>query len=326
MVKVGYIKSDILPISTGVPQGSILGPLLFLLYINDIAYLSESMNIDLYADDSTLYKAGLNLQNVEADLQNNLVLIEKWCSINNMLLHPDKTKCMVIGTRQKLKKSTPLHLTVSGKCIENVKNQKVLGVYIENNMSWKTQTHKMSLKLNSKIALLRRISYYLTQDTKILFYNAYIMSTFDYCCTVWGKGNQSGISKIVNIQKRAARIILCKSYRTPSSSLFKELKWLPFQYRCKYYAALLVFKSINNQTPSYISDLLKFSTNDKYNLRSSTWKNLSQLTPRTNYLKDTFSYYSREVWNDIPLTIRSVKSINSFKHLLKTYLFNLSQS
>jgi hypothetical protein len=113
------------------------------------------------------------------------------------------------------------------------------------------------------------------------------MSTSDYCCTVWGKGNQDGINEIVNIQVSAACIVLRKSYRKPSSSHFKELKWLPLQCSCKYHAAILDFKSINNQTPSYIwiNQSSPQKTNTSFALQLG--KKISQLTPRKSYLKDT---------------------------------------
>jgi hypothetical protein len=103
LVKIGNLQSQTMKIISDVLQGSILGPLLFLIYINDIAFISNDIKIDLFADDSTLYESGENISKVEVKLQDHLNNIEKWCKINNMALIPDKSKCMVIGTRQKSK-------------------------------------------------------------------------------------------------------------------------------------------------------------------------------------------------------------------------------
>ena len=239
-----------------------------------------------------------------------------------MSIHPAKTKCMVISTNYKLKIKKELNLTINDILIENVTVQKLLGVYIDNTLSWKSQITKICSKLNSKIALLKRISYYLTYDMKLLFYNAYIMSTFDYCCTVWGKGKYIQ-NTIYKTQKRVARLILNKPIKTNSIEMFNTLKWLPFPKRCEYHIAILVFKASNNLAPDYIAKLLTFSNNTSYNLRSIDRKDLVYHKARTNYLKQSFSYNSTLVWNAVPLALRNVSNIYSFKRQFKKHLLNI---
>ena len=160
---------------------------------------------------------------------------------------------------------------------------------------------------------------------KRLFYNAYILPMFDYGCLVWGKGTNSYVNKIINLQKRIAKIILGKSKRAPSTDLFKELKWLKFSDRCKYHSAVLVYKTLNNMAPSYMSEIVSFSENNLYMLRSVTNKDIVlQTRPRTNYMKSSFTYYSRNVWNIIPLEIRESKNIQTYKIKFKQYLIGES--
>ena len=184
-----------------------------------------------------------------------------------MMLHPAKTKCMLLGSKCKMRstQSPNIKLELDEVIIENVSFQKVLGIYVDNTLSWNIQLKKICSKLNSKIALLKRISTYLTHDMKLMYYNAYIMSTFDYCCSIWGKGTyiEAAISKM---QKRAARIILNKPLRTNSVEMFAELQWLPFTKRYDYHVALLVYKCINNSAPKYITNHLTFSKNSAYSL------------------------------------------------------------
>ena len=154
-----------------------------------------------------------------------------------------------------------------------------------------------------------------------MFYNSYILPIFDYCCVIWGKDNKRYINKIHILQKRVAKIILNKPMRSPTEGLFKQLNWLSFNDRCKYHTSVLVYKVINHMAPTYMSDILTFSRNERHNLRSSTHNDLVlQGKPRTNYFKDSFSYFSMRIWNDVPVDIRLVTKIQSFKSNLKIYL------
>ena len=156
---------------------------------------------------------------------------------------------------------------------------------------------------------------------KIKFYNSYILPILHYCCTIWGKDNKRYINKINMLQKRIAKIILNKPIRTPSEGLFKQLNWLSFSDRCKYHTSVLVYKVTNDIAPTYMSDILTFSKNQNHNLRSSMHNDLVlKRIPRTNYYKDSFSYFSMKVWNDIPVDIRLVTKIQTFKSKYKTYL------
>ena len=325
ILNVGNVTSEKLTIISGVPQGSILGPLLFLIYINDITYCSKDMNIDLYADDSTLYESEYDLIDIQTKLQYDLNNIEMWCRLNNMALHPSKTKCMVIGTRPKIKQlNMELCLTINGSNIENVTEQKLLGIFIDNTLNWRLQIDTICKKVNQQIALLKRINYFLTYDMKMMFYNAYILPIFDYCCPVWGKDNKHYINKIYKLQKRTAKIILKNPQISLTNEPLKELKWLSFQDRCKYHTAILVFKIFHNMSPAYMTDLMKIANNKTYNLRSNSRNEIALSTrPRTNYFKDTFSYYSMNIWNSIPLHIRKTKNIKQFKVKHKTFLLQL---
>ena len=175
-----------------------------------------------------------------------------------------------------------------------------------------------------KIALFKNISYFVSNDMKLLFYNAYILPIFDYGCTIWGKGNTSYIKKVHTLQRRICKLILKKPTRTPSAGLFRELHWLSFSDRCKYHAAVLVYKTLHNMAPEYMSEILTFSSNDNYSLRSISNNDLVLLrTPRTNIYKDTFSYYTVNIWNHIPIDIRNSSNLQMFKGKYKQYLLGI---
>ena len=320
LIKTDGVMSDMCLVKTGVPQGSILGPLLFLLYVNDLP-LELHADLDMYADDTTIYRAGYNLNDIQSKLQSDIIVTQLWYKKNHMAINPSKTTCMVIGSRQKLTHLSDITLYVDNTKLQNVDTQKLLGIHIDKHLTWKAHINATCLKLVSKLSLLKRIQYFLTPEMKLLFYNAYITPIFDYACVTWQKANISDINRIIKLQKRSARIILNASYSENSSEMFKTLKWLTFQNRCKYYTGVLVFKSLHGLTPTYINKRISFSENTNHNLRSNGKKNISHKKPNTNYLKRTFSYSSMEIWNQIPSNIRLLSNINTFKYALKSYLF-----
>ena len=141
--------------------------------------VTKDCNLDLYADDSTLYYSDNDLSKIQTTLQNNICALISWCNDNNMCLNPSKTKCMLISTphkhKQLLKGKTTFNLYIDKTLIDTVTEQKVLGVHIENTLSWKSHLAKITSKINTGTALLKRISYYLTTEMQTLFYNAYIL-------------------------------------------------------------------------------------------------------------------------------------------------------
>jgi len=144
-----------------------------------------------------------------------------------------------------------------------------------------------------------------------VFYTGYISSIIEYACIVWGIGNKTNSNKIIKLQERAARIVLQKTFKTSSKLMFNELKWLSFPTICIYYTNVMIFKSLNNQTPTYVKELLTFSNNSFYNLRS-TFKNcIVNDKPNTKFKSNSFSYFGMKTWNELPKCIMNSPSVES---------------
>ena len=187
------------PITSGIPQGSILGPLLFSLYINDLPKCLDHCNIDMYADDTIIYYGDKNTNLIENKLNSDLLNLTKWLQVNKLILNPQKTEVMLIGTAQKLKKSNPLDIFISGQKIKQVDCHKHLGVLMDSRLNFSEHVNKVCNKLNSSISLLARTRKFVNQPTAFSLYNALILPHIDYCCMVWG-AKRTLVSKIQKLK------------------------------------------------------------------------------------------------------------------------------
>ena len=182
-VSLNNVFSEDEIITDGVPQGSILGPLLFLMFINDLPLYTDSANTDFYADDTTLYVIGKSLETIQRNLQVALDCLAKWCKYNGMLINTTKTKAMLITTHQKRTSlaNDQLSLHLNNDELNMIMNDKVLGIIIDNNLTWSQHVDKVCKKITTNLWLLSRIKDYLTTSQRIQFYKTYIQPHIDYC-------------------------------------------------------------------------------------------------------------------------------------------------
>ena len=227
-LSVNGILSKECNIKYGVPQGSILGPLLFLLFINDLpSYLSHhNCFTNLFADDTTISKSSTSLNLIKSELQSVVDSVCEWAQVNGMALNSSKTKCMLLTTYQKRSKMVcdKLNLQVDNETIQDVDCEKVLGVSVDENMTWNDHINMIAKRLSMKTALLSRIKCYLNTNQRLQFYKSFLQPHLDYCSIAWSNASNMAIEKIFKIQKRICRIILDSPYNSPSDPLFKTLK------------------------------------------------------------------------------------------------------
>ena len=211
-----YIKS-------GVPQGSILGPTLFLIFINDLPLHMEYYDIDLFADDFTFHANGKTKSEVEPKLQTDGNNSKSWAKHHKMQIHYDKMSCMTLGSRHRTKnEASKLDITIDGNEIKQVDKQKLLGVYIDENLLWTTYIDYLCSTISTRISLLKQLSTYVPVKVQKLFYQGYILPLIDYGSNTWGSTSKLNIERLSKLQKRAARIILKADFDTPSSEMFNE--------------------------------------------------------------------------------------------------------
>ena len=178
---------------------------------------------------------------------------------------------MLIGTRRSTQYSQELDIYIDDTKIKNVTKQKLLRLYIDENLQWSDHIDYLCSKISSKISLLKQLSLYIPVEAQKLYYQGYILPLIDYGFCTWGTTSKANKERISKLQKRAARIILNADYDTAFSQMFNTLSWQTVTKRHNYNKAVLVYKALNNLTPAYISDLLTpISQSHHRTLRSTT--------------------------------------------------------
>ena len=302
----------------GVPQGSILGPLLFLLYVNDLFNIPISSKIDLYADDSTIHFSGQSVEYVNDVLNQDLTLIASWSKYNSLELNYTKSKCMLISTPQYLKHQSQKNLVghIGSNFLENVSKHKVLGVIVDSKLSWSSHIDYITMKCSMRLKALYRIKDFFPIFARLTYFNSFILYLMNYCSAVWSGAAPNEINRLFKIQKRGARLIFDKDFNEPHEVLFSSLHWSPIQSRLIYRKSLLVYQAINKLLPYYLQNMFTKVKDVVLRVtRSSNTTNLIVPFPRIELFKRSFSYSGAILFNQLDNKIKHANSVNSFKRI-----------
>ena len=309
-----------LPVLCGVPQGSILGPLLFNIYINDLPLHISHSKCELFADDTTLLNTDSDLHSLHTCLNLSLEQLNVWCIANKMVVNPEKSECMLVCSRQKRQRllSDNLCLQYNNTYIPQVDQHKHLGVIIDHNLQWSDHIQLVTHRIASRNYQLNCIKHFLDLSTRKLYYNAYIYPLIIYCSCIWGHAAPSHMKSINSIQKRALKTVFAQPI-FDSSSLYKLLGILQAKKVIILNDCILLHKIISNVSPSYLSDFFLrqgaryFEGDVKFIIPR----------PSMDIFKSSFSFASTVSWNSLPRALRCKKSIPAFKSYLKVYLESL---
>ena len=277
-------------IKCGVPQGSILGPLFFVLYINDLPHCLNKTKPRLFADDTNLTASANSMTDLEAAVNSDLENLRKWLIANKLSLNVAKTEFMLIGSKLMIKNISNSHpnVFIENNQIKQVHECKNLGVTIDQHLSWKNNTENICKKVTAGISAIRRIKPFVDQDTLILIYNAIVRPYFDYCCEVWDVFGETQSKRLQKLQNRAARIILNISNDVDHTIALCALGWEPLQTERKKAKAKMMYKLLNKMGPKSLTNLFSYkSEKTNYHLRDIS-SGLCLPKPRTNNMKNSF--------------------------------------
>lgn len=319
-VKFNGTLSKTLPSVTGVPQGSVLGPFLFNLYVNDIANILQDCDIYMYADDIVICCSGRNVQEMIIKLNGDVKKLENWCECNKMKINPKKSKVMIVGSRNMLYKHNQdinrIVVNIDNEVIENVNQVKYLGVILDQQLNFKMYSDHLLKKLSSKVGLFRRINRCFSTAIKITLYKAIIAPYIDYCSSLLFLLNKNEIEAIQKQLNKAIRCILVVNRYTKIDEMYNTLSWLNARDRVLLNTLTFIFRIHKDLAPNYlVNKIQKYGVTHRYDTRCSrrnkndcvVEKFLSKFSANTIFNKGI------QIYNRVPLEIRNVSSVKLFR-------------
>ena len=315
-VNFNGINSEHNVICCGVPQGSILGPILFLLYINDLCNVSEFLKFVLFADDTNIFASGINIEELIKQVNKELKNVNKWFVTNKLSLNVSKTNFMIFSNRKEYNNEYDIYIDQFK--IIRVFSCKFLGVIIDSRLNWKEHIDIVKTKLLKCNGILYKASNILDTESLLMLYNTLFLPYMVYCCEVWGTSCYSNIASIIKLQKKVIRIIFKVNRQSHTSPLFKKLNTLKFTDIVKLKIGCLMYKASINSLPNNLQIL--FSKRGDY-LPALRYSYLFKVqSSKSSFKSRCISIIGVKYFNELPEELCCAKNTTIFKKMYKNTL------
>lgn len=315
-VRINGKISNYRKIIKGVPQGSILGPDLFKIYINDIAKLNLYGKIQLFADDTAINYSGNTQGDLMREMQQDLGMLEQFFDKHRLLLNVTKTKILLYENRN----FNNFEVFFKGEKIENVKTYNYLGLIVDSKLNFHDHIDRTASKIIPYVFILKRLKLFLDEKALYTIYCAHIMSHIHYVNPIWSRTSEYKLDKINKIQKKAIKIILGLPRLHPTNMLYTP-KYISFVNICKIELFTLAYKIINNLIKHHFTlskslDIHNHNTRNKSNFYLSVFK--------SNRMKSNCLYNCLKEFNELPVQLKESENLNCFVKMIRGYVTDLS--
>ena len=312
-VWIDHRASSFLHCEVGVPQGSNLGPLFFLLFVNDLSFNLEC-DMEQYADDSTLSATGSTIEEINDKLTYNCQIVSKWMESNQLKLNADKTHILTLGTDRRLQiPGNKVTVVMDGVTLEESaeKVETLLGCQIQANLKWHLQVKELKSRLRKRLVGLNYIKFILPFHTRKAVSDGMFNSILVYCLPLFGGCGTQEVKELQVLQNKAVRIVTHSPLRAGREEMFDQLGWLSVKQLILYHSLLSVYRIRSSQEPEYLASRLS---------RENRHGNI--ILPKTNLslYRNSFAYRAASDWNRLPQGLRQIRILKNFKKELKSWI------
>ena len=315
-VHLNGLNSSYKDINYGVPQGSILGPLLFIVYINDFCNSSKILSFILFADDSNVFFSHKDPYVLARTVNCELKKVTQWIRANKLSLNLQKTKYMIFSNTIE---TLPTDIVLDEIPLENVSHIKFLGITVDNKLSWKTHIENTIRTISRNTGVINRLKTHIPPSSLFTLYSSLILPYIHYGILAWGNTHRTLLEKLLTQQKKVLRIICNVPSRSHTNSLFSKHKILKIVDLYRFHLGQFMYKLINKSLPQVFDSMfVRNQSVHNYPTRQSDEFHLPLV--RTHLAQNSFIFTGPKLWNSLENEMKNAPSLYTFKNKLKKFL------